>query len=412
MPTSSSSPVTSSKNVSDSTEQWYYFLVRSYQAWDYFDICIDSILAQDMNNYTIIFIDDYSSYNQRQKQYIRDKLQHHVVVFNKKRRFAVQNAYHARSYITNPNSVVISLDGDDWLARTDVLAILDSTYSNPNCQLTYGDCYLFNPNSTNHRKSFSTFDKIRNHRYPKNVEQDKSFRQSFFRPFHLKSWRAGVFLDLPKHSFTDSQGKWLRFCEDQAILYPLLEHAGSNYTVLSIPLSYYNADNPLNDQKVNLVSRLSDEIEIRGRHIGARHSYSAQTTPTDHLTIKYSPLLAYKFAGSLLYVGQFLAVKLGFKKLWMARGQQRVLKLLLRWTDTKSKVRVTYPIGMALMFFSQPVKLDIGLRNWQIRDESEYQAVLWTLLSSSSATKQTYRSISRAFGSVVATSVKKLHLQF
>lgn len=66
-----------------------------------------------------------------------------------------------------------------------------------------------------------------------------------------------------KSDFLRPDGTWLRFAEDQAIFYPLLEMAGGNFETIKKPIYVHRFEHQNSDLKANLVGLVKDELIIR-----------------------------------------------------------------------------------------------------------------------------------------------------
>lgn len=220
-------------------------------------------MAQQNTNYTILFVDDASEYTKSQKKHIKEKLKGHIVVFNKERKYSLRNAYEMiHTYAEKPNSVIVNVDGDDWLLRNDVIDIVQQTYTKkPETVLTYGNCIYHAPRTEKHLKKGSDFAET-NHRFPKEVEEMKNYRNYFFLPLHLRTWRIDVFKKIPIEYFLRPNSEWIEIGEDQAIFIPLLEISEKQYEVILKPLYVYNTSSQNNDSKIHRTKRLIDEVFI------------------------------------------------------------------------------------------------------------------------------------------------------
>lgn len=239
----------------------FFVLVRSWNAWHYFDRCIDSIFRQKYSDYTVLFVDDYSPYTQQQKKYIKHKLTNHVAIFNTARKYSLRNAYELIHQYAKKQSVIVTVDGDDWLLGRQVFSYLARIYTQTTCAFTYGDCLFHKPGTPIHKKLASDCGRD-NHEYPSWVKEKKSFRRYFFLPLHLRTWKTELFTSIPRSQFVDERGHWFRFCEDQAIYYPFLE-SGAPYQVIQKPLSIYNSGHTHSDEALHHKDMLLDEIRIR-----------------------------------------------------------------------------------------------------------------------------------------------------
>ncbi len=239
-----------------------YVLMRSWNASQFFDRSIESIHRQTYKDYTILFIDDASDYTKAQIQHIRDVLHGHVTVFNKERKYSTRNAFEMiHTYVKDDDAVIINVDGDDWLEGDDVFGTILKEYEKTSCLLTYGNCYYFAPTSSLHGVVASVYRDI-NCRYTVNIERHNEYRDTYFLPFHMRTWKSGLFKKIRQQSFLRPDGSWIRFCEDQAMFLPMLEMANGRYSVMSRPLYWYNALTPWSDEKLYKSVRLYDEVWI------------------------------------------------------------------------------------------------------------------------------------------------------
>lgn len=240
----------------------FFVLVRAWNSFSFFDRCIDSVLSQKNADYTILFVDDCSDYTKSQKNYIRKKLAGHICIFNRERKFSLRNAYEAIHTYTSENDLICNLDGDDWLTNTRALKILGSNYSKE-ILFTYGNCSYYQPGGDWHNKLATEVHDLLNRRYSLAVTLENSYRSLPFLPLHLRTWRVAAFKKIPLRYFLRPDKSWIRYCEDQAMFYPLLEMSRGQYAVIEQPLSAYNISNPNNDFKINRKKRLFDEVAIR-----------------------------------------------------------------------------------------------------------------------------------------------------
>lgn len=94
--------------------------------------CIESVVSQKTEvDFGIVLVDDCSTDNSL--NIILETLNEHkidaCVISNKHRKFASRNFYNVGQFaVTNDESVVIELDGDDYLATDTALSTLDSYY--------------------------------------------------------------------------------------------------------------------------------------------------------------------------------------------------------------------------------------------------------------------------------------------
>jgi glycosyltransferase involved in cell wall biosynthesis len=247
-------------------ENFFYILIRSRNCYDVFDRCIDSVFCQTYTNYKILFIDDCSDYTILQKQHIRDKLAQHHVQFNSTRKFSVRNAYEIlHKYAIRKDAIVVSLDGDDWLLHKNVLGYLNRIYSQKNTAVTYGECYIWDGLSLSDKPSRYILPNV-NLPYNHHVVQNNSYRKEPFYPLHLRTFKLQLFNRIHKEDFLRDDGSWIKYAEDLAIFFPILEMAGHYCKVINTPLYVYNRSGKQHDDTQNTYSLIKDELLIRKKH--------------------------------------------------------------------------------------------------------------------------------------------------
>ena len=319
----------------------------------------------------------------------------HVVIFNKSRKYSLRNAYEViHKYVSEPNSIIISLDGDDWLTRDDVLDVLDEVYSNKNCNLTYGNCILFNPQHQNHNLLASTENPHANTRYSPETEKNNSYRTEFFRPLHLKTWRADLFKKIKKQEFLRPDGSWIKFCEDQAILFPLLEMSAGKYEVIEDHLSAYNLNTNLSDGKLYPKERLFDEVNLRRKNFKFKFNPQKRACEINHFF-----LLDLPWIGGIFQLLILILVYLNFtSKVYLSRNKKTSTKIALKFIKNKfgqAKCN-TYKLGRVIKDADFPIFSDQIFSNSNL-NQIDYGELMWTLVSSSSLSADTIKLLSNSY---------------
>ena len=242
---------------------YFYILIRHWNAFEYLEKCINSVLSQTYDQYKILFVDDASLYSKQQRDYIRQKLKGHVVIFNRIRKYAVRNAFEIlRKYADNPDGVVVNLDGDDWFFNNSVLNTLNQIYIHTNVCLTFGNCVVWNGEKYQHLGMVPKLSSL-NRSYSAAVIKNNSYRFEPFLPLHPRTWKVWLFQRIKKIDFLRPDGSWLQFAEDQAIFYPMLEMAAGRFKAISKPLSVYNMTTANSDVKINTFNLIRDELIVR-----------------------------------------------------------------------------------------------------------------------------------------------------
>jgi glycosyltransferase involved in cell wall biosynthesis len=106
-----------------------------------------------------------------------------VLVRNQEKKFALRNIYEGILEVNpQPEDIIVTLDGDDWLSSADVLSYLNDYYNREDCWLTYGS-YIEYPKGI--RGKFAR-------QIPAAVIHNSAYRVSEWCSSHLE-WR-GIYL--------------------------------------------------------------------------------------------------------------------------------------------------------------------------------------------------------------------------
>lgn len=239
-------------------EQKIVVITPVYNAENYIARCIESVLAQDYDNYEMFIIDDCSTdhtYNIASK-YSSDRIKVIRRTFN---RGAVYNQITTLNRFANSEDIVMLLDGDDALINNNQIFQLYNTMYDGSTEFTYGSCWSMADN----------IPLVAQH-YPEYVKQSRTYRQHRFNwnmPYtHLRTFKAKLLLDVPDEVFQDKGGNWYKAGGDGAVFYAAIENADPNKVKAVTDIVYlYNDVNPLNDYKVNgkIQTQTANEILTR-----------------------------------------------------------------------------------------------------------------------------------------------------
>lgn len=244
-------------------------VVPFYNCEKYIYKCIESIAAQDYDNYEVVLINDDSTDNsqiavRRALLNLSDKTRAKFIDIRNDENFgAVHNQVFAIRHYGKDNDIIMLVDGDDALVNDpNVFNLINNKY-NDGAEFTYGSCW-------------SAIDNIPlvSQPYPTNVKRNKSYRDHHFTwkmPYtHLRTFRKKLLNNLPDSVFQDEEGKWFKAGGDNAVFYNVLEQADPDRVVCIPEILYlYNDANPLNDYKVNAIeqNKARDEIIMSKKKI-------------------------------------------------------------------------------------------------------------------------------------------------
>src|SRR6202000_741963 len=115
--------------------------IASYNNNKWYDKNVGSVLSQDYENYRAIYIDDCSpdGTGELVSEYLEKNDQNNRVTLirNENRVGAMENLYNA-IHSCQDDEIIVTLDGDDWFAHSQVLQHLNRVYTDPNVWMSYG----------------------------------------------------------------------------------------------------------------------------------------------------------------------------------------------------------------------------------------------------------------------------------
>ena len=221
-----------------------------------------TLKAQKYDNFKVVIINDASTDN---SQYIIEReiknYDNFYLINKEKNGGALNSLFTGIDFLDNQEEdVIVVLDGDDWLARPDVLQILDKVYSNNDCLMTYGS-YIEHPSGI--RGKFSK-------RVPNKIIKNKQYRQSEWMTSHLRTFKYKLWKNIKKEDILDANGDIYRMAGDMPVMFPMLEMAEERAFFIEEIVHVYNRANPLNEDKVDHESQLVIAAEVRKKPVYSR----------------------------------------------------------------------------------------------------------------------------------------------
>ena len=235
----------------------FKIIIPLYNVQDWIKICIRSVKAQNYKNFQCIIIDDIST--DESVKIIKEEIKNDErfqLVINTDKAFALKNIYDGIN-LSSPDDedVIVTLDGDDWLADRNVLEHLNDVYNQMKCWITYGS-YVEYPSGA--RGKFAK-------KIPNYVIDTNQFRKFEWCSSHLRSFKYHLWKKINKSDLLDSNGEFYRMTWDLAFMFPMLEMASKKSYYVEKPMYVYNLGNPLNDHKVDNSYQMQLEREIRNK---------------------------------------------------------------------------------------------------------------------------------------------------
>lgn len=219
----------------------FSFVISSYNNEKNIYNNLLSIIFQTYSNWHIFYTNDCSTDNTHNlfwkivNEYnIQDKVTYIRNYNNMKQAYCKYNMYQN----VDSNSIIIILDGDDWLSASNVLNTLNNAYLNTNSLFIYTGYKIYNNNIIEHTVSAKP--------YPTYCILNGTYRQySKWLFSHLRTGYAWLFKMVPK-SYLMFNNQWIDRCTDLAEIYCVTEIAKERVYNLPELLCIYNKENSIN----------------------------------------------------------------------------------------------------------------------------------------------------------------------
>jgi len=279
-------------------------VVPFYNAANYIEQCIDSIAAQDYDNYRCVLINDASTdasdavVRRALAALPQDIATHFEYVVNSTNQGAVYNQVRAIRAVDNPQAVIMLVDGDDALAADNTIFVRYNAEYATGAEFTYGSCWSMVDNIP-----------LISQPYPEAVKKAGTYRDHRFNwnmPYtHLRTFVQRLIQSVPDSDFQDSQGQWYRAGGDGALFYSLIEQARPEAVRCLTNIAYlYNDTNPINDYKVNGDEQTRNANEILTRKQLPRYSVVVPTMwrAAEQFTKFLAELCNYELVGEIIII--------------------------------------------------------------------------------------------------------------
>jgi hypothetical protein len=220
---------------------------------------LSSIVGQDYDQLRVSYIDDASHAAHRsQVSDVLDALsplcRHRIEPdFYRKRRGVIKNILTALEDTKN-DEVVVLLDGDDAFSHPGAISRIAREYIDPDCWMTYGGFLAWPEYKTVYDGAYD----------PECIRQNL-FRKWFWRCAPPRSFRMGLLRKIPPEYHLDQDGTHWELANDQGLLLPALELAGSHIRHIPDVLYLYDLWNwrtPTTEQSCALADAV-DRIRAR-----------------------------------------------------------------------------------------------------------------------------------------------------
>lgn len=236
----------------------FVIVIPSYKNVKWCEKNITSVINQNYEDYRVIYTDDNSpdgTFNKISSIVnASSKSSKFKVYKNETRLGALENLYNMITSCDD-DEIILTLDGDDWLANDNVLNTLNNYYSKEDIWMTYGQYQNYPDNG------IGIACKI-----PDDVIQGKSYRKYSWCSSHLRTFYAWLFKKI-KIEDLKYEGNFMAMTWDMTIMFPMLEMSGIHSKFISDILYIYNLENPINDHKVNVALQQKLDHYVRNMNM-------------------------------------------------------------------------------------------------------------------------------------------------
>ena len=226
-----------------------------YNAEEYIERCVGSIIGQNHSDFKCYLIDDMSTDSSVDK--IKNMIEgddRFELIINTNKKYKTLNFVDVlKDENISDDDIVVEIDGDDWLPNSSTLTRVKEAYSDENVWITNGN-FKYATGEMGFSSPQTNFDTLRVDR---------------FTASHLRTWRVFLWRNIKDEDHKDSNGDYLSINADLAYMLPMLEMAGpEHYKYLPEVNLVYNNLNPINDHKVNmdLVNKVAYEIRNKPKY--------------------------------------------------------------------------------------------------------------------------------------------------
>lgn len=233
-------------------------------AKDWISKCIFSIADQQYDApWSCIIIDDASSDGTQEQIHstirslrpeARDKFR---VKLNSERVGALKNfidGFKELDADKEPESVLMQIDGDDWLYGPLVFQIVRSAYEQTDCWMTWGNYVEWPSGAPGMAQPM-----------PSEWHFTRDYRSKPWVMSHLRTFKSHLWSLIKDEDLRDNDGNYYDVTWDLAHMYPMIEMAGERSCFIPYVLYCYNRSNPLSDDRIYRERQLRFEREIRSK---------------------------------------------------------------------------------------------------------------------------------------------------
>ena len=239
----------------------FKIVIPTYNTENWIQRCIISILNQAFKDFECVIINDASTDSTRQKiedlrQYLDNRFK---IVHNSKNVKALQNIVNGFNLLNckdDPESILMVIDGDDFLYSEWSLDIVRQAYEQTNCLLSYGNWVGWPDGSSSNCRPI----------HP-DVHKNRNYRDLPFAFSHLRTWKSKLWYNINDKDLRDEKGNYYESGWDVSFMLPMIEMACERTLFIPNVLYCYNRINPISDDKIRQSQQIKFDNEIRKKEV-------------------------------------------------------------------------------------------------------------------------------------------------
>jgi glycosyltransferase involved in cell wall biosynthesis len=237
----------------------FKIVIPTYNTEAWIQRCVVSLLNQTYKNFECVIINDASTDSTKEKiEELRKYLDNRFkIVHNDKNVKALKNIVDGFNYLdckNDPESVLMVIDGDDFLYSEWSLDMVRQAYQQTNCLLSYGNWIGWPDGSSSNCRPI----------HP-DVHKNRNYRELPFAFSHLRTWKSKLWYNIKDKDLRDDNGNYFESGWDVAFMLPMIEMAGERTMYIPNVLYCYNRINPISDDKIRQRQQVSIDRKIRSK---------------------------------------------------------------------------------------------------------------------------------------------------
>ena len=237
----------------------FLVVIAAYNVEKYIALNIELLKKQTIKNFKCIIYNDASTDNTKNiiDNSIEDDDRFNQIISENRSGSPLSSIVNAIN-IANPadHTIIVIIDGDDWLSSPFTLEYLHSIYNREKCWLTYGTYQIY---PTGVVSDHHTID------IPENIHNTNSYKKFPFVTSHLKTFKSFLYKKINNKDLIDyDTNEYYKTAGDVALMMPLLEMTPNEKIYKIQDITYIlNRENELNEANSNLQLQKDTEQKIR-----------------------------------------------------------------------------------------------------------------------------------------------------